>query len=230
MEVIDRIGQMLDAPDIQQLFPDHVFTECCRIEDKEYALCREEAAAVQKAVAGRRSEFGAGRMCARKALEKMEIHDCVLARQLDGSPAWPPGIVGTISHSDVWCGAAVARQSDYLGIGLDIEAIDRVTSSIARKVLTGGEKEWVGRQTEDESGKWYTLIFSAKESIYKCLSPLMDKGPRFTDAQIIPRADDISFEVRLTDKIASRITPCATLRGNYMLYGGEVFTGIVLMK
>ncbi|MBW2630245.1 MAG: 4'-phosphopantetheinyl transferase superfamily protein [Deltaproteobacteria bacterium] len=221
---------MPDAPNIQQLFPDRVFTECCRIEDKHYALHREEATVVKKAVASRRNEFGAGRMCARSALESLGIQECVLARKSDGSTAWPPGIVGAISHTDSWCGAAVARQSDYLGVGFDIETADRVTRSIAKRVLTDSEMDWVGRQAADESRKWFTLIFSAKESIYKCLSPLVGKGARFHDAEIIPHADGFSFKVRLTDKITSRIPSFSSLRGRYLLYEGEVFTGIVLIK
>jgi len=221
---------MPDAPNIQQLFPDLVFTECCRIEDKHYALHLEEDAAVKKAVAGRRNEFGAGRMCARNALESLGMQECVLTRKSDGSTAWPPGIVGTISHSDSWCGAAVARQSDYSGVGFDIETADRVTLSMAKRVLTNSEMDWVGRQTEDESKKWFTLIFSAKESIYKCLPSLLRKGIRFRDAEIIPHADDLSFEVRLTDKITSRIPSFLPLRGRYLLYGEKVFTGIVLIK
>ncbi|MEA1971589.1 MAG: 4'-phosphopantetheinyl transferase superfamily protein [Thermodesulfobacteriota bacterium] len=221
---------MPDAPNIQQLFPDRVFTQCCRIEDKHYALHREEATAVKKAVASRRNEFGAGRMCARSALENLGIRERVLARKSDGSTAWPPGIVGAISHSDSWCGAAVARQSDYLGVGFDIETADRVTSSIARRVLTDSEMDWVGRQAEDESRKWFTLIFSAKESIYKCLPPFVGKSIRFRDAEIVPHAEDSSFEVRLTDRIVSRIPSFLPLRGRYLLYGGEVFTGIVLTK
>lgn len=221
---------MPDAPNIQQLFPDRIVTECCRIEDKHYALHQEEATAVKKAVAKRCNEFGAGRMCARSVLESLGIRECVLTRNSDGSTAWPPGIVGAISHSDSWCGAAVARQSDYSGVGFDIETADRVTRRIAKRVLTDGEMEWVGRQAEDESRKWFTLIFSAKESIYKCLPPLVGKGAGFRDAEIIPHADDFSFEVRLTDKIASRIPSFLPLRGHYLLYRGEVFTGIVLIK
>jgi phosphopantetheine--protein transferase-like protein len=221
---------MPDVPNIQQLFPDSVFTECCRIEDKHYALHGEETLAVKKVVTGRRKEFGAGRMCARSALESLGIRGCVLARNYDGSTAWPPGIVGAISHSDSWCGAAVARQSDYLGVGFDIETATRVTRSIAKRVLTNREMDWVGRQAEDESKKWFTLIFSAKESIYKCLPSLVRKGIRFRDAEIIFYADDFSFEARLTDKITSRIPSFLSPRGRYLLYGGEVFTGIVLVK
>ena len=222
--------QMSNAPDIQQLFPDRVFTECCRIENKQYVLHQEEYGAVKKAIAKRRSEFGAGRMCARSALERQGIKGCVLVRNPDGSTAWPPGIIGTISHSDLWCGAAVARQSDYAGIGFDIETIDRVTHNIAKRVLIDSEMAWVNRQPVDESRKWFTLIFSAKESIYKCLSPLVGKQIRFHDAEIIPRTDCFSFDVRLTDKIASRIPSSLPLRGHYLLYAGEVFSGIVLMK
>ncbi|MCD6486028.1 MAG: 4'-phosphopantetheinyl transferase superfamily protein [Syntrophobacterales bacterium] len=221
---------MPDTPNIQQLFPERVFTECCRIEDKHYALRREEGIAVEKAVTGRRNEFGAGRMCARRALESLGMQECVLARNSDGSTAWPPGIVGAISHSDLWCGAAVARQSDYPGVGFDIETADRVTYNIAKRVLTDSEMDWVDRQAANESRKWFTLIFSAKESIYKCLFPLVGKGIRFHDAEIIPHVDDFSFDVRLTDKIASRIPPLLSLRGRYLLYEGEMFTGIVLIK
>ena len=220
----------MGLPNIQQLFPDRVFTECCLIEDKHYALHREEATAVRKAVPSRRNEFGAGRMCARSALESLGIRECLLARNADGSTAWPQGIVGAISHSDLWCGAAVARKSDCLGVGFDIETADRVTRSIARRVLTDSEMDWVGRYAEDESREWFTLIFSAKESIYKCLPSLGRKGIRFRDAEIIPHPDNFSFDVRLTDKITSRLPSFSFLRGRYLLYEAGIFTGIVLIK
>lgn len=222
--------KMPNAPDIRQLFPDRVFTACCRIEDKDYVLRREEYDAVKDAVTKRRNEFGAGRMCAQAALELQGTKGFVLVRNPDGSTAWPTGIIGTISHSDLWCGAAVARQSDYAGIGFDIEALDRITHKIAKRVLIDREMDWVSRQPGDENGKWFTLMFSAKESIYKCLSPLVGGDIRFSDAEIIPSVDGRSFKTRLTEKISSRVPSSLILRGRYLLHEEEMFSGVVLIK
>jgi hypothetical protein len=42
-------------------------------------------------------------------------------------PVWPEVIVGSISHCDTLMGAIVAKKSDHVSLGLDIEEIGRVT-------------------------------------------------------------------------------------------------------
>lgn len=189
----------------------------------------EERALVQKAIAKRQNEFGAGRACARRCLERLGIHGCVLTRTPDGGIAWPAGIIGTISHSHTWCGAAIARQSDAAGLGFDIETVTRMTRGIARKVLTTEEFDWISDQHEQEAQKWYTLMFSAKESIYKCILPLYKNRIGFYDAEITPATDESCFAIKLNKKISSKLPATLSLSGRYLLHEGDVFTSVVLM-
>ena len=212
---------------IQLLFPDSVETECCRVEEKEYELYSEERVFIQNAVAKRQREFGAGRLCARKAMARLGIKDAPLLKGPDGSPVWPAGIVGAISHSSAWCGSAVARKEDIHGIGFDIETIDRVNMKIAKKVLTPVEMEWVNASHE-EAQKRLALLFSAKETIFKCVAPVYGKRLGFFDSVITRVTQEQSFEVKLNDKISAEVLHCSILTGRYLVHEGDVFTGMVL--
>jgi phosphopantetheine--protein transferase-like protein len=219
---------MTETLNIQGLFPDCVISECCRITDEDYALYPEERALIRKAIAKRQKEFGAGRSCARRCLNRLGITGCVLSKQPDGSIAWPAGIVGSISHSNTWCGATVARREDAVGLGFDIETVARMTRDIAKRVLTSLEMDWVSARHENDARMWFTLMFSAKESIYKCLSPLVGKRIGFHDAQIIPSSEKLCFEARLNKKISSQIPSQSSMCGRYLLHEGDIFTGIFL--
>ena len=220
---------MEEIINIQPLFSDCVVTECCRLEEKEYELYPEERVAIQNAVDKRQQEFGAGRLCARKAIARLGIEDSPLPKGPDGPPVWPAGIVGVISHSNVWCGAAVARQEDICGIGLDIETINRVSMQIAKKVLTSLEMEWVNFGDE-EAQKRLALLFSAKETIFKCVTPVYGKWFGFYDMVITHVTEEQSFEVKLNDKISAEVPNCSTLIGRYLIHEGDVFTGMVLCQ
>ena len=56
----------------------------------------------------------------------------------DRAPQWPHGIVGSITHGAGWAGVVVARQSEWRGLGLDIERVlvceraDRLAGEISR--------------------------------------------------------------------------------------------------
>jgi phosphopantetheine--protein transferase-like protein len=220
---------MEEITNILSLFNDCVVTECCRLEEKEYELYPEERVSIQNAVAKRQQEFGAGRLCARKAMARLGIKDSPLLKGTDGQPVWPAGIVGAISHSNVWCGAAVARQEDIRGIGFDIETIDRVSMQIAKKVLTPLEMEWVNASVE-EVQKRLALLFSAKETVFKCVAPVYGKSFGFYDMVITHATEEQSFEVKLNDKISAEVPNCSTLIGRYLMYEGDVFTGMVLYQ
>jgi phosphopantetheine--protein transferase-like protein len=211
------------------LFSDCVVTECTRVEEKEYELYPEERVSIQNAVAKRQREFGAGRQCARKAMARLGIKDGPLLKGPDGSPVWPAGIVGAISHSNAWCGSAVARQEDIRGIGLDIETIDRVNMKIAKKILTPVEMEWV-IASHEEAQKRLALLFSAKETIFKCVAPVYGKRFGFFDTVITHVTEEQSFEVKLNDKISAEVPHCSTLTGRYLMHEGDVFTGMVLYQ
>ncbi len=213
---------------IQTLFPECVSTSCCRIAEADVTLDPVERAVIEHAVAGRRQEYMAGRLCARQALEKLGVAAGPLRTLPDGSIAWPEGIIGTLSHGEIWCGAAAARRSETAGIGLDIETITRIGEKLWRRILTQEERSWIAGQPAAEMQQWAALIFSAKEALYKCIAARILPRMGFMDAVIVPRLPQQSFTVRLNDPFAAQLPRGRNLQGRFFFWAGSVFSGLVL--
>ncbi len=103
----------------------------------------------------------------------------------DRSPAWPKGIVGSISHTDELVWAAVASSETTLSLGIDAEKIvDPETADELRRVVAT-DKEIRSLESAFESPSLaVTLAFSAKEAAYKCIAPLGVRWLDFLDVQI----------------------------------------------
>ncbi len=72
------------------------------------------------AVAKRRSEYLAGRWCAREALAMLGVPG-LPALGRDRSPQWPGGTLGSITHSQGIAEVMVADAHHWLAVGLDTE-------------------------------------------------------------------------------------------------------------
>jgi phosphopantetheine--protein transferase-like protein len=218
---------MPDTLNIAALFPDCVATSCRRIGQSAIDLFPQEQEFIKKAVDKRRSEFAAGRACAREALCAIGFAPMPILQNDARAPLWPDGTLGAISHSHTWAGAAVTRSPDLCGIGLDIETIKRVNLDIARMVLTQQETNFYAALPDAEKKQYLALVFSAKEAVYKCLSPVSAIRIGFKDA-LVQQTDGHKFEVFMSGRIADALPACACMTGRFFLHEGSVFTGIVL--
>ena len=89
-----------------------------------------ETAAVASAVAKRRREFFAGRNLARVAIARLGVAAMAIPRNADRSPRWPPGIRGSISHTDEHVMVAVTDSPGIQGIGIDVETENSVDEEL----------------------------------------------------------------------------------------------------
>ena len=109
-------------------------------------------------------------------------------RRQDGSPIWPSRMVGSISHGAGLAVAAVARQCTHAGIGIDVEPIvdARTYADVAGDVASMQERAVLrtalGVLTDEAL---WTLVFSAKESVYKCLFPQTLRFMDFEELRLI---------------------------------------------
>jgi 4'-phosphopantetheinyl transferase EntD len=133
-----------------------------------------EAVAVERAVLSRRAEFAAARACARASLAVLGRPDSVIPANPDRSPSWPSGIVGSISHADGYCIAVTASESSG-SVGVDVEAVGRVTDDIASAVM-------LPSAADPELTR--TLVFAAKEALYKAQHPLTRRWLDFHDVEV----------------------------------------------
>ena len=112
----------------------------------------------------------------------------------DRSPSWPTGFVGSISHTERWILAAAARSSDFHSIGIDTEIVVAERLAKELRMNIGTPSEW--KLLEDvglDSSTAFTLLFSAKESFYKCWYPLQRKFLEHLDVAACEVAPDFTM-------------------------------------
>ena len=205
------LGISLFAP----LLPDwvHVAEADPRIADSA-SLRPEERTFVAAAIERRRREFAAGRSLARGLLAPLG-KAAPLLREADGRPAWPPGIVGAITHCETLAAVAIASADDCIGIGIDIEAHRPLPRGAARLVLGEQELRWIRHSDPRLAAETLLRVFCAKEALYKAIHPLarcalppnaliVERGPRRggfvarLGIEVAPFPKDVRFEGRWT--------------------------------
>lgn len=142
-----------------------------------------------RAVAKRRAEFLAGRWAARAALASLGL-DAVPSRREDGSPAWPARVVGSISHGAGRALCAVAFDSELRSIGIDTERLmtEAASAELRARICRDEERAVMAASIAAPDHHLVTFAFSAKESLYKCLYPLMGRFMDFSAARVVAAA------------------------------------------
>ena len=162
-------------------------------------------ASLQRAAPKRLGEFLAGRLAAREALRPFGLAGCSVAIGAAREPLGPAGLEGSISHSQLagqgvaLCGVRPAEG----GMGLDLEAWLGPEQ---------GNQLWPGIVDEDEWGRLeagaralgldrargLTLVFSAKESLFKALHPRVGRYFDFLDARWLGMtAQSLTLELKV---------------------------------
>lgn len=155
----------------------------------------EEAALSERAVPRRRLQYALGRAVARDALAGLGQPPAAIRRGTGGQPLWPDGVVGAISHSHADVVALVGRRSDYRGLGVDVEELDRnLDPRIAPMIARPSEMPWVNPEVGLDR---LVMLFSAKEAVFKALYPVDQVWFGFADAELTWRPERQSFEAVL---------------------------------
>lgn len=152
-------------------------TCCIEMRSAEYTSVPQ----IENGRARRSAQHQAGRLAAATAGESLTGLPCSVKRGPDGAPDWPDGVRGAISHCDGHSVAMVGKATNWDGLGVDIE--QRLNNQIAQEIapvaLTQPERATFGADP-----LWVTLIFSAKESLFKALSPLINRRFDFDAAEL----------------------------------------------
>jgi 4'-phosphopantetheinyl transferase EntD len=170
-------------------FPDHISFCLLPIHSTSNQKLHpaEENYFSQLSSVSRKEHYRSGRICAGEVLSKLgTIGQPVLRDPQTREPLWPEGISGAITHSGKWAAAAAGKTSDVLGIGIDLEDLERqVDSRISRHVCLPEEQKWLQECGEDFLEQNLKIIFSAKESIFKAFFPYTRTYLHFHDARIL---------------------------------------------
>ena len=148
-----------------------------------------EEAVIARAVERRRREFATGRACARAALARLGHPPVAILPGERGSPGWPPGIVGSITHCAGYRAAAVGKAAEVLAIGLDAEPDEPLPDGVLGAISLAAERASLADLAEaapaPPSGpNWDRLLFCAKEAVYKAWFPLTGRWLGFEQALV----------------------------------------------
>jgi 4'-phosphopantetheinyl transferase EntD len=201
-------------------------------------LPAEAALLSPRAVAGRVREFALGRSCAREALGRLEpglgrapILRASGSGSADRRPLWPEGFVGAITHKAGFAAAAAARAAAYRGLGLDLERVRAPSAALLRRILRPEERERFATLSEAQRDAAFTLVFSAKESLFKALNPQSGVYLGFQDAAIglAPGAPALArgqLDWRLHGGCGPDYPPGSTGVGGFTRADGLVLTAV----
>lgn len=142
---------------------------------------------IQKANVSRQAEFVAGRVATQNALTRLgESHK--IGINLDRSPDFPVHLHGSISHCENYAVSVVERKEKLAAhhIGVDIQRllssqeVQDTSSFIARE-----QEINLLVQTGLSRNEAVTLLFSAKEALYKAIYPQVEEILEFDVVRLV---------------------------------------------
>ncbi|MEO8062870.1 MAG: 4'-phosphopantetheinyl transferase superfamily protein [Pseudomonadota bacterium] len=191
-------------------------------------LLSEERAAIASCVPKRAAEFATGRWCARQAMARLGIRGFPLLPNADRAPVWPPNIVGSITHTEGYCAAAVGRRDRFVGIGIDAEMRDRVALEVWSLLFTAAEIDWLEQLPTHLRATMATVLFSAKESFYKAQYSLTGAWLEFRAVTIIVSGDSWNLRLESSQGILAKLR--LPISGRFVLCDRIVVTAIAIEK
>jgi enterobactin synthetase component D len=179
---------------------------------------------LRSAVPKRRAEYLAGRKCAQQALQQFGIKNVQVGTGENRAPVWPSGVLGTITHSNNLALAMVTRIGTCRGIGADIENFMSQQQELELKdsMIYPGEQQQFALLSRQIVCP-LTLVFSAKESIFKALYPSVNQYFGF-EAAALTGFNENCLWFTITTALSDRVPAGSNLTVWYQLFDGWLLT------
>lgn len=187
-------------------------------------------ASIQRSVAKRQAEFLAGRLCARAALHQLDNLDCVPAIGEDRAPVWPQHISGSITHSSGHAAAIVGHKAQWRGLGMDLENVLSLERAerLAGEILTAAELQRMAMLPREQHALLVTLTFSAKESLFKALYPIVQKRFYFEHAEVLEWSASGQLRLRLLTDLSEEWCHGKELVGQFAVDGEQLLSLVAI--
>ena len=183
-------------------------------------------------VAKRQTEYLAGRLCARTALQRLSGISAVPTVGPDRAPQWPTGTLGSITHGSGWAGALVGHSTDWRGLGLDIEQVMPANRAerLAGEILTPAELLRLETLPAEQRAQRISLTFSLKESLFKALYPLVLRHFYFHDAELLSCEADNNVRMRLLIDLHADWPAGSELPGQFVEFDGYLLSLVSIAR
>jgi 4'-phosphopantetheinyl transferase EntD len=197
-------------------------------DDPAARLLKPEESALGCVSEARRREFTTARSCAQRALAKLNLPPSPILPGPHREPRWPVGVVGSITHCPGYRAAAVAKNKDFLSIGIDAEVHEELPDGIVKRVALREEQAWL-RLLQDTGICWDRVLFSAKESLYKTWFPVTGRWLGFEEVlvRVDPARGTFHAQLLVTNPIVDG-RKIAGFDGRFCIRNGFVLTFVGL--
>ena len=218
---------MFDSP-----FPDFISFYCSQnLHDQKFLLLSEELDVAESfGSQKRREEFTHGRICAHRALSRFDLeYEPILRNSETREPFWPNSVWGSITHSAGFAAVAVGLKKEVNGIGIDLESFSSsLDIKISRHVCVASELEWLESLKIKQARRALRIIFSAKESIFKCLYPRTKTYFSFKDAEVSVNDDENKFSFKILKSFPCKIQQNFPQHGRYAEMDKMLLTSVYI--
>ena len=213
-------------------FPDFI-SFCCgqNPADQDFRLLPEEQAIAESfGSQKRRAEFTMGRIYAHGALSRFGLEsEPILRNPETREPCWPDSVRGSITHSTGLAAVAVGLKKEIKGVGIDLESFSRaVDFKIRRNVCVESELEWLESLPSKQANRALRIIFSAKESIFKCIYPSTKTYLSFKDAAVSVNETEKNFTFNIFKSFPGIIQHGYPNRGQYSEMNKMLLTSVYI--
>ena len=201
------------------------------LEPADFQRCAvPPPASIQRSVAKRQAEFLAGRLCARAALQQLDHLDFIPAIGEDRAPVWPGHISGSITHSTGHAAAIVGHKAQWRGLGMDLENVLSLERAerLAGEILTADEMQRMALIPREQIALLVTLTFSAKESLFKALYPIVQKRFYFEHAEVVEWSESGVVRLRLLTDLSSEWCDGTELVGQFAVADGQLLSLVAI--
>ena len=181
---------------------------------------------VAKSVKRRKAEFLAGRHAATKLLLLLGCQDTQVGISESRAPLWPTAVVASISHTSMRAICAGASNEFVRSAGIDIEehiAPDKL-DIVETNVISPCEMSFCDERSIRKD-IFLTLIYSAKESLFKALFPHVKRFFGFEAARLVSiDINDNSIVLELTENLAEEFPAGHRIKGAFLIEEHHVLT------
>ncbi len=187
----------------------------------DYQLEPSELELTTRMSAKRLNDFKASRYCAKNALKQTGITNFPLLINQHRAPIWPRGIVGSLSHCENLCIAVIASQKEITGFGIDIESLAPLKSELLPLICSSKEIDLLNNTNNSLINA--KILFSIKESIFKCLHPSVEVWIDFKDVELELNGESLQYTAKLTESLVDKVGR-SEIFGHWHVENGFIFS------
>lgn len=144
-----------------------------------------------------------------------------------GEPVWPDACVGSLSHTEAYAAAAVARDTACRALGVDVEADLPLPPDTDELILRDEERAQLDGARQRIPGA-DRLLFCAKECVHKAIHPLRKAWLDFQDVAIDLDAAAGRFAVRPVSELSRRAFDGLRADGRFVQREGHLLAVLAL--